>query len=86
MDNNNNIQNIESNVNEEIKVAAKKRGRPAKVEKDIFIQMWNNASSLNDVAASVGMPSTSVSVKASLLRKSGHQLKKFRRGRRAKVK
>lgn len=83
---NNNIQNTESNVNEETKTTAKKRGRPAKVEKDIFIQMWNNASSLNDVAASVGMPSTSVSVKASLLRKSGHQLKKFRRGRRAKVK
>ena len=83
---NNNTQNTESNVNEETKTKAKKRGRPAKVEKDIFIQMWNNASSLNDVAASVGMPSTSVSVKASLLRKSGHELKKFRRGRRAKVK
>ena len=83
---NNNTQDIESNVNEETKTTAKKRGRPAKVEKDIFIQMWNNATSLNDVAASVGMPSTSVSVKASLLRKSGHQLKKFRRGRRAKVK
>ena len=83
---NNNPQNTESNVNKETKTKAKKRGRPAKVEKDIFIQMWNNASSLNDVAASVGMPSTSVSVKASLLRKSGHELKKFRRGRRAKVK
>ena len=67
-------------------VTKKPRGRPAKVEKDIFIQMWNNATSLNDVASTVGMPSTSVSVKASLLRKSGHQLKKFRRGSRAKVK
>ena len=67
-------------------VAPKKRGRPAKVDKEIFIQMWNKGRNLNDVAAALGMPTSSVSVKASLMRKSGVRLKKFTRGRKAKVK
>jgi hypothetical protein len=61
------------------------RGRPAKVEKQIFIDVWNNAANLNDVAMTLGMPSTSVSVKASNLRKTGCELKMFRRGRRKKT-
>ena len=65
---------------------AKRRGRPPKVERDIFIQMWNKSRNLNDVAAALGMPITSVSVKASLMRKGGAHLKKFRRGRKAKAK
>ena len=63
----------------------RKRGRPAKVEKQIFIDVWNKASNLNEVAAMLGMPRTSVSVKASNLRKTGCNLKMFRRGRKAKV-
>jgi len=63
----------------------KKRGRPAKVEKEIFIDVWNNASNLNEVAMMLGMPTTSVSVKASNLRKTGCNLKMFRRGRRRKT-
>jgi hypothetical protein len=67
-------------------VAPKKRGRPAKVDKEIFIQMWNKGRNLNDVAAALGMPTSSVSVKASLMRKNGVRLKKFTRGRKAKAK
>ena len=59
--------------------APKKRGRPAKVERDIFIQTWNKGINLNAVAEALGMPTTSVSVKASLMRKGGAKLKKFRR-------
>ena len=62
-----------------------KRGRPAKVEKQIFIDVWNKASNLNEVAAMLGMPRASVSVKASNLRKTGCNLKMFRRGRRRKT-
>ena len=61
------------------------RGRPAKVDKQLFIDMWNNANDLNEVAGSLGMPTTSVSVKASQLRKQGCSLKMFRRGRRRKT-
>ena len=60
------------------------RGRPAKVEKQIFIDVWNNSENLNEVAQSLGMPTTSVSVKASNLRKTGCELKMFRRGRKRK--
>lgn len=63
----------------------KKRGRPAKVEKQIFIDVWNKASNLNEVASMLGMPRASVSVKASNLRKTGCNLKMFRRGRRRKT-
>tara|TARA_Y100000310_G_scaffold301784_1_gene338557 strand:- start:151 stop:441 length:291 start_codon:yes stop_codon:yes gene_type:complete len=61
------------------------RGRPAKVEKQIFIDAWNNSTNLNEVASMLGMPTTSASVKASQLRKSGCELKMFRRGRRKKT-
>tara|TARA_Y100000310_G_C20286555_1_gene625149 strand:- start:143 stop:430 length:288 start_codon:yes stop_codon:yes gene_type:complete len=61
------------------------RGRPAKVEKQIFIDVWNSSHNLNEVAATLGMPRTSVSVKASNLRKTGCELKLFPRGRKPRV-
>jgi len=61
------------------------RGRPAKVAKQIFIDVWNSSENLNDVAATLGMPPTSVSVKASNLRKKGCDLKLFTRGRKRKT-
>ena len=61
------------------------RGRPAKVEKQLFIDAWNNSTNLNEVASMLGMPTTSASVKASQLRKTGCNLKMFRRGRRKKT-
>lgn len=61
------------------------RGRPAKVDKQVFVEAWNNAQDLNEVASMLGMPMTSASVKASQLRKSGHELKRFTRGRKHKV-
>lgn len=61
------------------------RGRPAKVEKQIFIDAWNGAADLNEVAMMLGMPTTSASVKASQLRKTGCELKRFARGRKQKV-
>ena len=77
---------IETEEAAPVAAAPKKRGRPAKVERDIFIQTWNKGINLNAVAEALGMPTTSVSVKASLMRKGGAKLKKFRRGRKAKVK
>ena len=65
-------------------VVKRGRGRPAKVEKQIFIDVWNNSNNLKEVAQSLGMPTTSVSVKASNLRKTGCELKMFRRGRKRK--
>lgn len=61
------------------------RGRPAKVDKQLFIDAWNNAQDLNEVAMMLGMPTTSASVKASQLRKTGCELKQFRRGRKHKA-
>lgn len=66
----------------------KKRGRPAKVQNEIFVEMWNNAlknGSLQEVAASLGISPASCSVKASNLRKAGLDLPQFKRGRRKKA-
>ena len=65
--------------------AKRGRGRPPKVEKQIFIDVWNSSHNLNEVASTLAMPRTSVSVKASNLRKTGCELKMFRRGRRRKT-
>jgi len=61
------------------------RGRPAKVSKQMFIDAWNNSQDLNEVAAMLSMPRLSASVKASNLRKTGCNLKMFRRGRKRKT-
>ena len=66
----------------------KKRGRPAKVANDIFVEMWNAAlenGSLQEVAASLGISAASCSVKASNMRKAGFDLPQFKRGRPKKV-
>lgn len=66
----------------------KKRGRPAKVQNEIFVEMWNAAlenGSLGEVAASLGISAASCSVKASNMRKAGYNLPQFRRGRPKKV-
>jgi len=66
----------------------KKRGRPAKVQNEIFVEMWNAAldgGSLREVAASLGISPASCSVKASNMRKVGFNLPQFKRGRPKKV-
>ena len=63
-----------------------RRGRPPKVERAIFIEAWNKGTDLNSVADALGMNRTSASVKASQMRKGGASLKRFARGRKAKVK
>tara|TARA_Y100000310_G_scaffold253249_1_gene260087 strand:- start:145 stop:450 length:306 start_codon:yes stop_codon:yes gene_type:complete len=66
----------------------KKRGRPVKVENEIFVEMWNAAldkGSLAEVAASLGISPASCSVKASNMRKAGFNLPQFKRGRPKKV-
>jgi len=64
----------------------KKRGRPAKIEQAVFIEVWNRCSSLTNVSEVLGIPSTSASVRASQLRKKGHVLETFKRGRKSKPK
>ena len=79
-------ESMEDNSTQPVQSTPKRRGRPPKVERDIFIEMWNKAPSLSSVADALGMPVTSVSVKASGMRKQGAKLKRFARGRKAKVK
>ena len=75
---------------EEIKVETpkKKRGRPVKVQNEIFVEMWSAAlanGSLQEVAGSLGMSVGSASVKACNLRKAGYDLPQFKRGRSKKT-
>ena len=66
----------------------KKRGRPAKVQNEIFVEMWKGAldgGSLQEVAGSLGISPASCSVKASNLRKAGYDLPQFKRGRPKKA-
>ena len=73
---------------EQIEQPKKKRGRPAKVQNEIFVEMWNAAlenGSLGEVASSLGISAASCSVKASNMRKAGFNLPQFKRGRPKKV-
>tara|TARA_Y100000034_G_C6627075_1_gene273584 strand:- start:158 stop:466 length:309 start_codon:yes stop_codon:yes gene_type:complete len=66
----------------------RKRGRPAIVENEIFVEMWTAAlanGSLKEVAQALGISPASCSVKASNLRKAGVVLPQFKRGRRKKA-
>ena len=63
----------------------KKRGRPEKVSKDMFTEAWNKCDSLKEVAELLGVPALSASVKASNLRKTGRDLKKYKRGAKRKT-
>ena len=66
----------------------KKRGRPVKVQNEIFVEMWKGAldgGSLQEVAGSLGISPASCSVKASNMRKAGYDLPQFKRGRPKKV-
>ena len=57
----------------------KKRGRPEKISKDMFTEAWNNCNSLKEVSELLGVPALSASVKASNLRKTGRNLKMYKR-------
>jgi len=60
----------------------KKRGRPEKVSKDIFQEVWNKCETLDEVAETLGLPRTSVSVKASNMRKMGCTMKRMKKARK----
>mgnify|MGYP003153006407 FL=1 len=60
----------------------KKRGRPEKVSKDIFQEVWNKCDTLDEVAETLGLPRTSVSVKASNMRKLGCVMKRMKKARK----
>ena len=60
----------------------KKRGRPAKIQKQMFVEMWNGSTNLNEVAEKLGISKLNCSVRASNLRKSGVSLGRFKRGRK----
>ena len=68
--------------NSEATPAPKKRGRPAKIEKEIFIEMWNKSASLGEVSSLLNISKSSCSVRASNLRKQGNELRQFTRGRK----
>jgi len=63
----------------------KKRGRPEKVSKEMFTEAWNKCDSLKEVSELLGVPALSASVKASNLRKTGRNLKMYKRGAKRKT-
>jgi hypothetical protein len=71
-----------------------KKGRPTndsekvRLSNETFIEIWNNSSDLEDVLSAlkkknIKISETAASVKASLLRRKGHDLKKMEVGRAA---
>ena len=82
------VVELEEEENNNMVVAKQKKrgpGRPRKVSDDIFMEVFNKAGSLKEAAHLLGLPVNSVSVKASNLRKTGCNVKRFRRGRKKKV-
>ena len=77
-----NMNEMVVEVTPETKPVAKKRGRPAKIAQQMFVDMWNGSTNLNEVAETLGLSKLSCSVRASNLRKAGIQLSKFKRGRK----
>ena len=63
----------------------KKRGRPEKISKEMFTEAWNKCDSLKEVSELLGVPALSASVKASNLRKTGRNLKMYKRGAKRKT-
>jgi hypothetical protein len=82
------VDEVSAEIEEVEEETPKKRGRPAKVANEIFVEMWNNAlenGSLQEVAGSLGISPASCSVKASNMRKQGFDLPQFKRGRPKKA-
>ena len=74
----------ETETKVKVEPVKRKRGRPAKVSNEIFVEMWNAAleqGSLGEVASSLGISRASCAVKASNMRKAGFNLPQFKRGR-----
>jgi predicted transcriptional regulator len=69
-------------MTQETKPVAKKLGRPAKIAQQMFVDMWNGSTNLNEVADTLGISKLSCSVRASNLRKAGVELNRFKRGRK----
>lgn len=84
-ENNNPNTEAQPEHNPDLVTEPKRRGRPPKVEKDRFIEMWNSSANLGEVADALGISKMSASVRASNLRKAGAELTEFKRGRKAKV-
>jgi hypothetical protein len=82
----NNNTNTETENNPDLVVEPKRRGRPPKVEKERFVEMWNSSANLDEVSQALGISKMSASVRASNLRKAGTELTQFRRGRKTKPK
>jgi hypothetical protein len=64
--------------------ALKKRGRPPKVSKEIFADIWRKCvedGNLKEVAQRLGISPACAAVKASNMRKEGYDLPQFKRGR-----
>lgn len=49
-----------------------------------FIDIWNSAETLEEAAHVLGIQKTSASMRAANLRKHGHPVKRFQRGRKAR--
>lgn len=49
-----------------------------------FIVVWNDSSSLEEAAERLGIQKSSASMRASHLRKMGHPVKRFQRGRKVR--
>lgn len=74
---------------EAVTEVARGKGRPPLISEDLFIQVWDAADSLQEVAE-VLFPDGDLanrkfycSRRATALRKAGNELKEFQRGRKA---
>lgn len=65
-----------------VKAATKKPGRKPKFTVGEFTETWNSSSGTAEVAQKLGVSRSSVSSRAGKLRAEGHNLKKFKAGRR----
>lgn len=64
-----------------MKKTARKNPRPSKVSREVFCRTWNTSESVAEVAEKLNMNPASAVSKASVLRKSGVNLKHFKQGR-----
>jgi hypothetical protein len=53
-------------------------------EPNEFIDIWNDSATLEEAAERLGIQKSSASMRASHLRKMGHPVKRFQRGRKVR--
>lgn len=66
---------------EQVSYAPEPTGPPADIDVDFFVKAWNASQTLKALAAELGVSASTCATNAARLRKEGHALKWFRKGR-----